>query len=60
MVTNKKADTEYPFEHGEEINYTLDSDWVYWYTMTIQAYVLTQFLERKETAQGFHHEANAD
>jgi hypothetical protein len=23
-VKNKKADIEYPFEHGEVINYTLD------------------------------------
>jgi hypothetical protein len=24
MGTNQKADIEYPFEHGEVINYTLD------------------------------------
>jgi hypothetical protein len=24
MGKNKKADIEYPFEHGEVINYTLD------------------------------------
>jgi hypothetical protein len=29
-------------------------------TTKIQASFLTQFLERKETAKGFHHEANGD
>ena len=29
-------------------------------TTKIQASFLTQLLERKETAQGFHHETNGD
>ena len=36
---------------------------VYQYTQSlqkIQAYFLTQLPERKETTQGFHHEANGD
>ena len=28
--------------------------------MLLQASFLTQLLERKETAQGFHHKANGD
>jgi hypothetical protein len=50
----------YPFEHGEVINYTLDGVSMHQATTKIQASFLTQFLERKETAQGFHHEANGD
>ena len=45
-----------PFEHGEVINYTLDG--THPVTTKIQASFLTQLPERKETAQGFHHEAN--
>jgi hypothetical protein len=40
------ADIEYPFQYGALINYTLDG--------------VTQLLERKETAQGFHHDASGD
>jgi hypothetical protein len=29
-------------------------------TIEVQAYFLTQFPEREETAQGFHHEENGD
>ena len=47
----KKTDLEYPFEHGEVNNYTWDV------TTKVQASFLSQ-LSRKETAQGFHHEAN--
>jgi hypothetical protein len=49
---------KYPFEHGEVINYTLDGVSIHPVTSKIQASVLTQLLERKETAQGFHHEFN--
>ena len=55
-----KADIEYPFEHGEVINYTLDGVSIYPVTTKIQASFLTQLPERKETAQGFDHEANVD
>ena len=55
-----KADIEYPFEHGEAINHTLDGESVHPVTTKIQALFLTQLPERKETAQGFHHEANGD
>ena len=44
---NQKADNEYPFEHGEV-------------TTNKQASFLNQLPERKETTQGFHHEANGD
>ena len=56
----KKAYLEYPFEHGYIMNYTLDSVSIHPFTTKIQASFLTQLLERKETAQGFHHEANGD
>ena len=59
-VKIKKADTEYPFEHGEVINYTLDGVSIHPVTTKIQASFLTHLPERKETAQGFHHEANGD
>ena len=60
MGKNKKADNVYPFEHGEVINYTLDGVSIHPVTTKIQTSFLTQLLERKETAQGFHHEANGD
>ena len=56
----KKADIEYPFEYGKVINCTLDVVSVHPVTTTIQASFLTQLPERKDNAQGFHHEANAD
>ena len=54
----KKTDIEYPFEHGEVINCTLDSVSINPVNTKIQASF--QLPERKETAQGFHHEANGD
>ena len=51
----KKADIEYPFEHGEVINYTLDGVSIHPVTTKIQLSFLAQLPERKETAQGFHH-----
>ena len=60
LVDLKKADIEYPFEHGEVIYYTLDGVSIHPVTTKIQVFFLTQLLERKETAQGFHHEANDD
>jgi hypothetical protein len=56
----KKADIEYPFEHGEVINYTLDGVSIHSVTTPIQLSFLTQLPVRKETAQGFHHEAIGD
>ena len=55
----KKIHSIYPFKHGEVSNYTLDYtlDGV---TRKIQASFQTQLPERKETAQGFHREANGD
>ena len=48
----KKAAIEYPFEHGEVINYPLDGVSIHPVTMKIQALFLTPFPERKETAPG--------
>jgi hypothetical protein len=56
----KKADIEYPFEHGAVINYTLDCVSINSVTTKIQAPFLTKLPERKKTAQGYHHEANDD
>jgi hypothetical protein len=56
----KKAESQYVFEHGEVINYTLDGVSIHPVTTNIQASFLTQLPERKETAQRFHHEANGD
>jgi hypothetical protein len=60
LLVDEKADIEYPFEHGEVINYTLYGVSIHPVTTKIQVSFLTQFPERKETAQGFHHEANGD
>ena len=57
-VKIKKADNEYPFEHDEVIKYALDGVSIYPVTTKIQVSYLTQLPERKETAQGFHLEAN--
>jgi hypothetical protein len=54
------TDIEYPFEHDEDSNYTKDVVALYPVTTNIQASFLTQLPERKETTQGFHHEANGD
>ena len=53
-----KADIENLFEHGEVINYTSDGVSIHTVITKIQASFLTQLPERKETPQGFHHEAN--
>ena len=42
------------------INHNLDSVSIHPVTTKIQASFLTQLMERKEIAQGFHHEANGD
>ena len=56
MGKKKQADIEYPFEHGEVLNYTLDGVSIHPVTTKIQASFLTQLPERKETAQAFHHD----
>ena len=60
MVKLQKADIEYPFEHGEVINYTMDGESIHSVTEKIQVSFLTQLHKRKETAQGLNHEANRD
>ena len=50
--TKLKADTEYPFEHGEVIHYTLDGVSIHPVTTKIQAPFLTQLPERKENHSG--------
>ena len=59
-MPRKEADIECLFEHGEVTTYTLDGLSIHPVAKKIQASFLTQFPERKETAQGFHHEANGD
>ena len=59
-MNKKNADIEYPYEHGEVINYTLDGVSIHPVSTKIQASFLTQLPLRKETAQGFHHETNGD
>ena len=54
----KKAEIENPSEHAEFINYTLDGLSIHQVTTKKQASFLTQLPERKETAEGFPHEAN--
>ena len=60
MGQNKKADIEYPFDHGEVNIYTFDHLSIHTVTTKTQASFLTQLPERKETSQGFHHEAESD
>jgi hypothetical protein len=50
----KKADTEFPFEHGEVIHYTLDGVLIHPVPTNIQVSFLSQLPEKKGTAQGFH------
>ena len=60
MGGKKQPGIEYPFEHGEVINYTLDGVSIHPVITKIQVSFLTQLPERKENAQGFHPEANGD
>jgi hypothetical protein len=50
---NEKADIEFPLEHGEVINYTQSPQ-----RYRQPSKLLPKLPERKETAGGFHHEAN--
>jgi hypothetical protein len=54
----KQTYVEYPFEHGEVDNYTLDGVSIYPVSTKTLVSFLTQLPERKENAQGFHHEVN--
>ena len=56
LINKRKADIEYPFDHGEVINYTLDGVSIHPVTTKIQASFLTQLPERKETTKGFYHD----
>jgi hypothetical protein len=56
----KKTVIEYPFEHGEVINYTLDGVSIHPDTTKIKVFFLTQMPEKKETVPRFHDEANGD
>jgi hypothetical protein len=56
----KRADIEYPFEHGEVINYTLDGVSIHPVSTKIQVSFLTRLPKRKETDLGFHHEVDGD
>jgi hypothetical protein len=56
----KQKHIEYPFVHGYVINYTLDGVSIHPVTTNIQASILTQLPERRETGQRFHHEANGN
>ena len=44
-----KKKMEYPFEHSEVINYTLDGISINPVTTKIQAFFQTQLIERKQT-----------
>ena len=59
-VKIKNGDAEQPFEHGEVIHYNLEGVLIHPVTTKIQVSFLTQLNERKETAQGFYHEAKCD
>ena len=56
----KNKNMEYPFEHGEVINYTVDGVSIHPVTTKMHASFLTPLPERKETTQGFHHAANGN
>ena len=56
----KKADIEFPVEHGKVNNYTLDGVLIHPVPTNTQVSFLSQLPEKKETAQGFHHEPKSD
>ena len=60
MGKKKNKVIDYPFEHGEVINYTLTGVSIHPVTSKIQVTFLTRLPERKETALGFHHESNGN
>jgi hypothetical protein len=47
----KNKNMEYPFEHGEVINYTVDGVSIHPVTTKIHASILTPLPERKETTR---------
>jgi hypothetical protein len=60
MGGNEKGDTEFPFEHGEVINYSLDGVSIPSVTTKIQESFVTQLPERKDPTRRFHNQANGD
>ena len=60
MCKNKKANAEYPFEHGADIILALDAVSIHPVTTKIRTSFLTQLPERKEISHWFHYEANGD
>jgi hypothetical protein len=56
----KKSDIEYPFEHCEVLNFSLDDVLIHQVNTNIQVSFLTQLLEMKDTAQGSYREVNVD
>ena len=59
-LKKKEADIEYHFDHDAVMNYSLDGVAIHPAITKIQMSFLTQLLERKETALGFHYEAIRD
>ena len=59
-ASQKKADIEYPFEHGEVINSTLEGVSIHPVTTKTQASFLIKLPERKENSQRFQHQANGN
>jgi hypothetical protein len=60
LLVDYKKNIEYPFEHCEVIDNTLDGVSIHSVTTRIPASFLTQLLERMETTQGFYNKVNGD
>jgi hypothetical protein len=60
MFSSASRRRVHPFEQGEVNNYSLDGVPIHPVTTKIHASFLTHLPERKETTQGFHHEAKGD
>ena len=60
MANNKISDIEYQFKHGQVNNYAVDDALNHPDTSEIQSSFWTELQDRKETAQGCHHEAIGD
>ena len=50
----KKADIEYPFEHGEVINYTFDGASIHRATTKLQASFLVQYIFHQTLGDEFN------
>jgi hypothetical protein len=53
LLLVKETDFEYPFEHGEVINFTLDGVSIHTVTSEIQTSFVPKLPERKETVMVF-------